>query len=91
MRFQTGKGWPYSRRSRGPGRGEYRMSRATYQARLRNLVGWNRARTFEQTRRIEVEIALAVHRGETFVQQRNGWAFARTPIAGGSHASTALV
>lgn len=66
MRFQTGKGWPYSRRSRGPGRGEYRMSRAAYQARLRNLVGWNRARTYEQTRRIEVEIALAMHRGETF-------------------------
>jgi hypothetical protein len=66
MRFQEGIGWPHPRRPRGLGRGEYRMSRAAYQARVRNLAAWRRSRSYEQTRRIEIEIALATHRGESF-------------------------
>jgi len=42
------------------------MSRAAYQARLRNLSGWIRPHTYEQTRRNELEIALATHRGENY-------------------------
>jgi hypothetical protein len=67
MRFQKGIGCPcLLRRPRGPGRGEYRMSRAAYQARVRNLDCWFRPRTYEETRRIEIEIALASHRREPF-------------------------
>src|SRR5215471_18547216 len=58
VRFQPGVGCPkHLRRPRGPGRGSYRMSRAAYQARLRNLAGLNRPRTNAQTQRIQVEIA----------------------------------
>jgi hypothetical protein len=66
MRFQKGIGYTGPRRPRGPGRGDppYRMSRAAYQARLRNLVGWERPRSCEQTRRIELEVALWTHRGK---------------------------
>ena len=42
------------------------MSHAAWQARVRNLGAWQRPRTYEQTRRIEIEIALATHRGESF-------------------------
>ncbi len=68
MRFQKGIGYPYPRPPRGRGRGDppYRMSRAAYQARLQNLVGVERKRTHAETRRIELEIALGTHRGETY-------------------------
>jgi hypothetical protein len=42
------------------------MSRSAYQARLRNLGGRQRPRTYEETRRLELEIALATHRGESY-------------------------
>jgi len=53
------------RRPRGRGRGTYRMSRAAYQARLRNLVCVERRRSYEQTRRLEVEVAVGTHRRES--------------------------
>ncbi len=43
------------------------MSRAAYQARLHNLRRVKkRPRMYEQTRRIELEIALGTHRGESY-------------------------
>ena len=68
MRFQKGVGYPYPRPPRGPGRGDppYRMSRRAYQSRLRNLGRVERQRTYGETRRLELDIALATHRGETF-------------------------
>lgn len=93
MRFQKGIGCPYSLRvPRGPGRGRYRMSRAAYQARVRNLAAWQRQRTYDETRRIEIEIALATHRGEPFraIAKRLGlrsyaycWRVARKYRSGG--------
>jgi hypothetical protein len=67
MRFQKGVGYPGPRRPRGPGRGDppYRMSQAAYQARLRNLGRFKRARTHGETRLIELEIALASHDHES--------------------------
>ena len=80
MRFQKGVRFPYYRRPRGPGRrgkpgGCYRMSRAAYQARISTASKARAAlarrqgkpeRTYEETRRLEFEIALASHRGETY-------------------------
>jgi len=66
MRFQRGIGYPYPRRPRGKGRGQYRMSRVAYQARVRNLAARRRPRTYDETRRIQLEIALATHRGLTY-------------------------
>ena len=68
MRFQKGIGSPYSRRPRGPGRGDppYRMSQAAYRARLRSLGQWVRPRSYGETRRIELEIALASHGHESY-------------------------
>jgi hypothetical protein len=68
MKFQKGIGYPYPRPPRGPGRGDprYSMSRAAYQARLRNLVGVKRPRTNSETRLIELEVALGTHRGESY-------------------------
>ena len=68
IRFQKGTCFPYPRAPRGPGRGDlpYRMSRRAYQARLRNLGGVERQRTYGETRRNELEIALATHRRENY-------------------------
>jgi hypothetical protein len=67
MKFQKGIGCPYySRRPRGRGRGQYRMSRTAYQARRLNLLRWERPRSYDETRLIEFEIALATHRGESY-------------------------
>jgi hypothetical protein len=68
MRFQKGVGYPYPRPPRGPGRGDppYRMSRRAYQSRLRNLGGIARQRSYGETRRFELEIALGTHQGETY-------------------------
>jgi hypothetical protein len=67
MRFQKGIGYIGPRRPRGSGRGDptYRMSQAAYQARLRNLGRFTRARSHGETRRIELEIALASHGHES--------------------------
>lgn len=77
MRFQKGIGSPYPRRPRGPGRGDppYDMSREAYQARISSASKARaalaeqhdrRERTYEETRRLEQEIALASLRGETY-------------------------
>jgi hypothetical protein len=42
------------------------MSRDAYNARLKNLVRVRRSRAYDQTRRLEVDIALASHEGDTF-------------------------
>jgi hypothetical protein len=67
MKFQRGVPNPYPRRPRGPGRGDspYQMSRAAYHARISNLGRWLRPRTYAETRRIELEIALASHGHES--------------------------
>jgi hypothetical protein len=70
-RFQKGVGYPYPRPTRGKGDrsnpgGCYRMSRAAYQARLQNLGHVPRERTHDQSQRLQIEIVLARHRGETF-------------------------
>lgn len=72
MRFQKGTGHIGPRRPRGPGRGDpaYRMSPKAFRARIKNagcrkLVGGKPPRSYGETRRIEVEIALGTHRGET--------------------------
>src|SRR6516164_6688765 len=64
MRFYKGISFPW-RRPRGRARGTYRMSLAAYQARLRNLVHVPRQRTYAETQRLQIEIALATHRGES--------------------------
>jgi hypothetical protein len=69
MRFQKGIDYTGPRRPRGPGRDSYRMSPEAYRARLKNagsrkLVGGNPARTYAETRRIEIEVALWTHRGK---------------------------
>jgi hypothetical protein len=68
MRFQKGVGYTGPRRARGPGSGDppYRMSRMAYQARLRNLGHVKRPRTLAETQRLQIEIALATHRGESY-------------------------
>ena len=70
MRYYTGIkfGW---RRPRGRGRGTYRMSLKAYQTRLsatgeRKVVGGKLARSWQETRRLEAEIALATHGPETY-------------------------
>jgi hypothetical protein len=74
MRFQKGVRFDW-RRPRGRGRSAYRMSRAACQARLRSAAHAREAlarrrgqqsRTYEETRRIELEIALATHRAEDY-------------------------
>jgi hypothetical protein len=75
MRFQKGVRFPSDRRRRGRGRGAYSMSREAYQARLRNASRARAAlalrqgkpeRDYGETRRLELEIALARHRGEKY-------------------------
>jgi hypothetical protein len=92
MRFRKGIGSPYPRRPRGRGHGQYHISRAAYQARIRNLAAWDRPRTYDQTRRIEIEVALASHRREPYraMAKRLGlrsyahcWRVARRYRAGG--------
>jgi len=67
MRFYPGIRFG-RRRPRGRGRGDppYRLSRAAYQARLRNVSRVKRRRSYHETRRLELEIALGWHRGETY-------------------------
>lgn len=74
MRFQKGVGYPYPqfRPPRGPGRGDprYDMTRKAHLARLhaagrRKVVGGKPLRTWGETRRLELEIALGTHRGES--------------------------
>jgi hypothetical protein len=64
MRFYKGIRFG-PRRPRGKGRGTYRVSRRAYQARLRNLGHVARARSYSDTRRLEIEVALGTHRGES--------------------------
>jgi hypothetical protein len=42
------------------------MSTSAYKARLKGLARWKRPRTYEQSQRIKLEIALRTLRGETF-------------------------
>lgn len=65
MRYYKGIkfGW---RRARGRGRGTYRMSDAASRARLSSLGRVQRTRTYDQTRRLELDIALASHHKETY-------------------------
>jgi len=70
-RFQKGIGYPYPRRPRGPGRrskpgGCYRMSHLAYEARQGNLRSMKRKRTHKETQRLQIEVALGTHRGETY-------------------------
>jgi hypothetical protein len=61
-RFQVGEAWPFHGRqrwTRGPGKGEYRMSDAAYQARLKGLAKWRRLRTPEQSRDLQIAIVRA--------------------------------
>jgi hypothetical protein len=70
MGFQKGIRFGY-RRPRGPGRNHppYRMSLTAMQARRQNLSNWTRRRTYEETQRIRIEIALATHQpGESYRQ-----------------------
>jgi hypothetical protein len=69
--FQAGERWPFKgvqRPRRGPGKGTYRMSRAAYLARMKGLARWTRLRSYEQSRRLELEIALRTLRGESYRQ-----------------------
>ena len=76
MRFQKGIGYTGPRRPRGKGDrskpgGCYRMSPEAYRARLKNagrrkLVGGKPPRSYGETRRLELEVALGTQRGETF-------------------------
>jgi hypothetical protein len=69
--FQAGERWPFKgvqRPRRGPGRRAYHLSRRAYQARLKGLARWTRPRSYEQSQRIQVEIALRTMRGESYRQ-----------------------
>jgi hypothetical protein len=90
MKFQRGVPNPYPRRPRGPGRGDspYQMSRAAYHARISNLERWLRPRTYAETRRIELEIALASHGHESCRQMPVGSACAPMPTVGESFTAT---
>jgi len=68
--FQSGARWPFhgvQRPRRGPGK-TYRMSKAAYQARLKGLAHWTRPRSYGESQRIQVEIALRTLRGESYRQ-----------------------
>ena len=65
-RFKKGVRFSCYRPTRGPGRGDYDMSRTAYQARLANLRGWERRHTYSETWRLKIEIALGTHRGESY-------------------------
>lgn len=77
MRFRKGVRFSHFRRRRGLGRGDppYTMTHKARRARDRNasmaraVLALRRGRvdrTCEETRRLEIEIALAGHRGETY-------------------------
>jgi hypothetical protein len=66
MRFQKGVRFSYFRRPRGRGRATYKMSRTAYHSRLHNLARVERPRTHAQTQRLQIEIALAAYRGESY-------------------------
>jgi hypothetical protein len=67
MRFKKGVGYQGPRWPRGRGRGNppYQMSRAAYDARLHNLrCVKKRKRTYGESRRNELEVALWTHKPE---------------------------
>jgi hypothetical protein len=63
-RFQKGVHYPHP--SRGLGRKPYNLSRKAHAQRVRALASWRRPRTYEQSRRIEIEICLGAMRGEGY-------------------------
>jgi hypothetical protein len=67
--FQSGCKWSFhgvQRPRRGPCKRAYHLSRRAYQARLKGLARWTRPRSYEQSQRIRVEIALRTLRGESY-------------------------